>query len=85
VIEIILVSVAAGLLLGGLAGEARRQQSLRAYAIVIVAYVAAVGGLFLWSGMSLQPWVAPLVVAFLIVYVLWIPRKKKAPPPLAED
>jgi len=85
VIEIVLVSVAAGMLLGGLAGEARRQQSLRAYAIVIVAYLGAVGGLFLWSGMSLYPWVVPLVITFLLVYVLWIPRKKKTPPPLAED
>ncbi len=84
-IEIVLIAVVAGVLLGGLAGEARRQQSLRAYAIVIVAYLVAVGGLFLWSGMSLQPWVVPLVVAFLLVYVLWVPRKKKSPPPLAED
>ena len=79
------MSVAAGVLLGGLAGEARRQQSLKAYAIVIVAYIVAVGGLFLWAGMSLDPWVIPLVVSFLLVFVLWLPKKKKAPPPPAED
>jgi len=79
------MSVAAGVLLGGLAGEARRQQSLKAYAIVVVAYVVAVGGLFVWSGMSLEPWVIPLVISFLLVFVLWLPKKKKAPPPPAED
>ena len=84
-IEIVLASVAAGLLLGGLAGEARRQQSLKAYAIVVVAYLAAVGVLFVWSGMSLYPWVVPLVIAFLVVFVLWIPKSKRTPPPPAED
>ncbi|NLF04247.1 MAG: hypothetical protein GX593_04495 [Actinomycetales bacterium] len=77
--------MAAGVLLGGLAGEARRQQSLKAYAIVVIAYVGAVGGLFVWSGMSLDPWVIPLVISFLLVFVLWLPKKKKAPPPPAED
>ena len=79
------MSVAAGVLLGGLAGEARRQQSLKAYAIVVIAYVVAVGGLFVWSSMSLDPWVIPLVISFLLVFVLWLPKKKKAPPPPAED
>lgn len=84
-IEIVLVSVAAGVLLGGLAGDARRQQSLRAYAIVIVAYLLAVGGLFWWSGMSLYPWVVPLVIAFLVVYVAWIPKTKREKKPLEES
>lgn len=85
-IEMILMAVVAGVLLGGLAGEARRQQSLRAYGIVVVAYLVAVGGFFMWAGGSLSPWVAPLVVAFLLVYVLWLPKtKKKRPEPLEES
>lgn len=84
-IEILLASVAAGMLLGGLAGEARRQQSLKAYVIVVLAYLVALGVLFVWSGFSLTPWVGPLVVAFLVVYVLWLPKQKKAPEPPAQD
>ena len=80
------MAVVAGLVLGGLAGEARRLQSLRAYGIVVVAYIAAVAGFFLWAGGSLYPWVVPLVVAFLLVYVLWLPKaRRKRPEPLDEN
>lgn len=76
-IEIVLIAVVAGVVLGGLAGDARRQQSLRAYGVVIVAYLVAVAGLMWWSGWSLYPWVVPLVISFLVVYVLWLPKKKR--------
>ena len=85
-IEMVLLAVVAGVVLGGLAGEARRQQSLRAYGIVVVAYLAAVGGFFWWAEGSLQPWVGPLVIAFLLVFVLWLPKtRKKHPEPLEES
>jgi len=85
VIEMILMALVAGVVLGGLAGEARRQQSVRAYVIVVVAYLAAVGGFFVWAGGSLEPWVLPLVIAFLLVFVLWLPKAKKARPAPADE